>query len=192
MFRFLPRFVAVMTLASVILFALFMVLGFGRPVSIDILVFIYRWPPIVLAGICTVLIPATHPHRDRELLRQVIAICAGAIFIGLTIGTPTLLLEMDKRIFYLSVLGVAVAFGMMLAVPEDDVPVALNVPFVAALSVATLGSVGVWVIALGPLWDAQPLVGWLAALSVGLLAFAGVVGVQHFGPIVVRERASSI
>lgn len=189
MFRFLPRFVAVMLLTSVMLFGLFMVLGLGRDASIDMLVFMYRWPPIVIAGICAVLIPATHPAGERDLLKKLIAISFGAWFIGLTIGTPTLLLELDKRIFYLSGLGVAVAFVMMLMTPEESVPVALNVPFVTALSVATIGSVGAWVIALGPLWDMQPFVGWLAALAVGLLAFGGVVGVQHIGPMLVRERA---
>jgi len=189
MFRFLPRFVAVMTLTSVMLFGLFMVLGFGRDASTDMLTFVFRWPPFVIAAICAILIAATKASSEHDLLKKVITICLGAWFIGLTIDAPTLLLEPDKRIFYLSGLGVAVAVIMMVMTSEDDVPVALNVPFVAALSVATIGSVGTWVVALGLLWDMQPIVAWLAALSVAMLAFGGVVGVQHIGPMLVRQRA---
>lgn len=177
MFKFASRLTGFVSVMLVIVFCIFAALGIAaEAVAEGINVLVKAGAGITGATSIIMLLFASRDSEMQESLRRMLALSLSFGFMAFVIW-PT---ELNPSASLPSlVLGAAiVAFMTMLITPRTDLPGTLEGRYAVCMGIPLIAAVLAWKIGLGPLWDAHPVVGGLAAFSVTTIALGIVYGLQ--------------
>jgi len=177
MFKLAPRLVGFVSAMLVIGFCIFAALGINAEAVAEGTAALIKWcVGITVATAFGMLLFASRDSSMQRSLRRMLALSLCFGFVALVIW-PTGL-NPAHSLPYLVAGAAVVAFLAMLLTPRTDLPSVLEAHYAVCVGIPLVAAVFAWKIGLGPLWDAHPLLGGLAAFSVTTIALGIVYGLQ--------------